>query len=287
MRQNTFARCHPLVNLIYFVGVICFAAVIQHPAYLIAGLAGAAVYLVLLQGKKAWKLIFSLLPLFLFLTAINPLFNHAGSHVLFTVFGNPYTLESLCYGMAVAAIFVSMILWFRCWSLVLTSDKFTALFGNLIPGLSLLLVMILRMIPNFARKARQIRGARRSIGRGRGTGKKEQLREGMTVLSGLTDWAFDGSLVTADSMRARGYGTGKHTSFQIYRMTLRDIILMILMAVLIAAVILFGGTSAEFTPVYTAAPLTWGFAAYCLFLLIPIALQIKEDVQWHISLSRI
>lgn len=287
MRQDAFARCHPLVNFIYFVGVICFAAVIQHPAYLIAGGAGAAVYLILLQGKKAWKTVLSLLPLFLLLSGINPLFNHRGSRVLFRVFGNPYTAESLFYGMAVAGIFVVMILWFRCWSLVLTSDKFTALFGNLIPGLSLLLVMILRMIPNFARKARQIKDARKSIGRGRGTDRKSQLREGVTVLSGLTDWAFDGSLVTADSMRARGYGTGKHTSFQIYRMTLRDIVIIILMAVLTAAVILAGGTSAEFTPVYRAAPLTWGFAAYCLFLLIPIALHIKEAFQWHISLSRI
>ena len=287
MRQDAFSRCHPLVNLIYFVSVICFAAVIQHPAYLAAGFLGAAVYFVLLRGKKAWKTMASLLPLFLFLAAINPLFNHSGRHVLFTVFGNPYTWESLCYGKAVAAIFVTMILWFHCWSLVLTSDRFTALFGNLIPGLSLLLVMILRMIPNFARKARQIRGARKSIGKGQGTDQKARLKEGMTVLSGLTDWAFDGSLVTADSMRARGYGTGKHTSFQIYRITLRDVCLMVLMAGCIACIILLGGTSAEFTPVYQAAPLTWGFGAYCVFLLIPTALQIKEALQWHISLSRI
>lgn len=49
---------------------------------------------------------------------------------------------------------------------MLTSDKFTALFGNVIPALSLLLVMVLQMIPALTRKAQQILLARRAIGKG-------------------------------------------------------------------------------------------------------------------------
>ena len=111
-------------------------------------------------------MILGLLPMFLILTAINPLFNTYGAHILFSVFGRPYTLEALLYGAAIASVFVVMMLWFGCYNAVMTSDKFTSLFGNLIPALSLLLVMVLRLIPNFIRKTKQIIGARKSIGKG-------------------------------------------------------------------------------------------------------------------------
>ena len=69
-------------------------------------------------------------------TAVNPLFNTYGATLLFTYFDRPYTLEALYYGAALAAVFVHMLLWFGCYNAVLTSDKFTSLFGNLIPALS-------------------------------------------------------------------------------------------------------------------------------------------------------
>ena len=289
MKRDAFSECHPAVNFVFFVGAIGFGVVIQHPAYAAVGCTFAALYYLLLRGRSAWKLILSMLPLAALLSVINPLFNTSGEHILFRLFGRPYTLEALYYGMAIAAVFVVMMLWFGCYNAVLTSDKFTGLFGNLIPALSLLLVMVLRMIPNFFRKMKQIIGARRSIGKGaeKSSSTKEKIGQGMTVLSALTDWALEGSVVTADSMRARGYGSARRTSFQIYRMTLRDWALLALMVFLAAGVIVAGGLRAEFTPVLSVAPLTWGFAAYCVFLSIPTALHIKEALQWRISISKI
>lgn len=289
MERDAFSRYHPTVNFVFFVGAIGFGVVIQHPAYAAAGCIFAMLYYLLLRGRLAWKLILFMLPLAALLSVINPLFNTSGEHILFRLFGRPYTLEALYYGMAIAAVFLVMMLWFGCYNAVLTSDKFTGLFGNLIPALSLLLVMVLRMIPNFFRKMKQIIGARRSIGKGaeKSGSTKEKIGQGMTVLSALTDWALEGSVVTADSMRARGYGSVRRTSFQIYRMTLRDWVLLALMLFLAAGVIAAGGIRAEFTPVLSFAPLTWGFAAYCVFLSIPTALHIKEALQWRISISKI
>ncbi len=289
MKRDAFSQCHPAVNFVFFVGAIGFGVVIQHPAYAAAGCIFAALYYLLLRGRSAWKMILSMLLLAVLLCAINPLFNTSGEHILFRVFGRPYTLEALYYGMAIAAIFVLMMLWFGCYNAVLTSDKFTELFGNLIPAISLLLVMVLRMIPSFFRKIKQITGARKSIGKGVGKsdGIKSKIGQGMTVLSALTDWALEGSVVTADSMRARGYGSAKRTSFRIYRMTLRDWVLLALMIFLAAGVIILGGFKAEFTPVLSVSPLNWGFAAYCVFLSIPTALHIKEALQWRISISGI
>ncbi len=289
MKYDAFSQCHPLTNFVFFAGAIGFTVVIQHPAYVAVSCIGAAIYWVLLCGRKAEARILGMVPVFVVLSAWNPLFNTYGERVLFQIFGRPYTWEALCYGMVIAGIFVAMLLWFGCYSAVLTSDKFVCLFGGLIPALSLLLVMVLRMVPSLTRKAKQLMDARKSIGKGMAeTGRlKEKAADGMNVLSALTDWALEGSIVTADSMRARGYGSGKRTSFRLYRMTLRDWVLLGIMLLLLGLVLAAGGMQASYTPVLDISALTWGFAAYCLYLLIPVALHAKEAFQWRISISRI
>ena len=292
MRNDAFSKCHPAVNFLFFVGAIGMSVVIQHPMYLLSGIVTGGIYYLLLNGRKGWNTILWLLPMFVFLTAINPLFNTLGETPLFYVFGRPYTFEALLYGGALASMFVIMMLWFGCYNKVLTSDKFTSLFGNFIPAVSLLLVMVLRMVPNFIRKTGQIIGARKSIGKGasEAASTKEKVKDGMTVLGTLTSWALEGSVVTGDSMRARGYGSAKRTSFMIYRMTVADWWLLVVMAVLVTLTILaavWGQMTATFTPKLQIAATSWGIVAYTAYLLIPTALSIKEAIQWHISRSRI
>ena len=290
--NDAFSKYHPAVNFLFFLGAIGVSVVVMHPAYLLAGLLTGAIYYFLLNGKKGWRTVMALLPIFIILTAVNPLFNTMGETVLFHLFGRPYTGQALLYGGATAGVFVVVMLWFGCYNKVLTTDKFTALFGNLIPAISLLLVMVFRMVPNFIRKAGQIIGARKSIGKGAGetATKKEKLRDGMTVMDALTGWALEGSIVTGDSMRARGYGAAKRTSFMIYRMTAADWLLMgamlLLLGLTVAAAFL-GQFAAVFVPAVDVAPVSWGLAAYTCYLLIPTALHIKEAIQWRISRSKI
>lgn len=296
MKEDAFSKRHPIVNFIFFLGAIGFGVVIQHPAYLLAGFLCSGGYYLLLNGRKGLKMLLWMALFFLVMTAINPLFNIHGKTQLFSVFGRPYTLEGIYYGAAVAGTLVVMLLWFGCYNAVLTSDKFTCLFGDLIPALSLLLVMVLRLIPNLMRKARQFLGARKSIGKGGSehAAKKEKVMDGMTILSALTDWALEGSVVTGDAMRSRGYGTAKRSSFVVYRMTGIDCFLLVVQTLLLLAVLaaaVTGGTVAEFTPDLFIAPLKdihmLGFAAYCTYLMIPMILHSKETIQWHISRSKI
>ena len=214
MKQDGFSRYHPLVNFLFFIAAIGSVVVIQHPWYLLLSTLAGSCYYGMLKGRKGLRVLAGLIPLALLITVSNPLFNTYGEHVLFHVFGRPYTAEALLYGAVLAGIFVDMMIWFGCYNQVLTSDKFTSLFGGLIPSLSLLLVMILRMIPGFIRKAKQIAGARKCIGKGAAGTLKEKIRDGVTILSVMTDWVLEGSMTTADSMRARGYGSGKRSSYQ-------------------------------------------------------------------------
>ena len=286
MRRDAFSNCHPAVNFLFFIGALGFGVVIQHPSFLVAGLICAFSYYLLLHGMQGIKRIGMMLPVFLAVVLLNPFVNRNGQTVLLSVFGIPYTLEALIYGAVLSGMFLTMILWFSCYSTVVTGDKFTTLFGNLIPSLSLLLVMVFRLVPDLIRKGKQITGARQSIGK-----EMSDKKEAMTVLGCLTTWALEGGIVTADSMRSRGYGTAKRTSFAIYRMAMRDWILLGVLALLTAsviAVIAFGRTTATFTPEWYIAPTHFGsLCAYCAYLLIPTVLHIEEAIVWHISRSRI
>lgn len=285
MRRDAFSEFHPAVNFIFFAGAIGFGVVFLHPAYLLSGAVCAAVYYLLLKGGRGWLLLLGLLPLFLILTIVNPLFNTAGSHVLFHLFGKPYTAEALLYGGAVAGILVVIMLWFGCYNAVMTADKFTSLFGNLIPSVSLLLVMVFRMVPNLIRKAGQIIGCRRSVGKHTGAPS-----DGIAVLSALVSWVLEGSIITGDSMRSRGYGTATRSSFMIYRMTVRDWVLLgvlLALAGAVTAAAVLGQTGTAFTPDFSCAAPSWGLLAYTAFLLIPAVLRTKEAIKWHISRSKI
>ena len=290
MERDAFARCHPAVPFVYFAVVIVLAAVVQHPAYLVASLAAGAAYLLVVRGRRGLAVLAGLVPVFVLVAVVNPLFNTRGAHVLFEVFGRPYTLEALCFGMAVSGMLVTMLVWFACYSQVMTADKLTCLFGNLVPALSLVTVMTLRMVPSLTRKAQQISVARRCVGRGGAEGAagvRERLGEGANVLSGLVDHALEGSVETAGSMSARGYGVGRRTTYRPYRLTRRDIVLLTVQVTLVVMILFAGIPQARFTPILAIAPVSWGFAAYCLFLLMPFVLWIEGELRWRISISNI
>ena len=183
MNVYTFSKYHPAVNLVFFMGAFGFSVMLLHPVYLVSGLFFSTTYYLLLNGRNGWKMIRKLLILLVFLIIINPLLNTRGNTILFKVIDRPYTYESLIYGVSVATIFVVMLLWLGCYNKILTGDKFTCLFGNIMPTVSLLLVMVFRMVPNFICKIKQITGARNAIGKGTENGNaKEKIKNGVTVL---------------------------------------------------------------------------------------------------------
>ena len=295
-KNDAFGRYNPGVEFAFFIGVIVFSALFTHPAFIAVSLLAAVSYYLCLKGRAGLRRLLFFLPLFLFITAINPLFNVNGKTVLFHVFGRPYTLEAVWYGMANSGIFISLAVWYLCYGEVMTSDKFTGIFGNLIPSLSMLLVMVLRLIPSFQKKTGQIAGARRCLGltpEDQGS-LGDKLRSGTVILSAVTSWALENSVVTSDSMRSRGYGAGKRSNFNIYRFDGRDAALAAVLAagfLLTAWAGLKGLASATYTPDFHVGGITGltltGLAAYAAFAFTPTILNLTESLQWHILRSRI
>lgn len=268
-----------------------------HPVSAVCSVACSLFYYFWLKRIKGFRFLIYLVILFTVLTVLNPFFNTDGHVILFWAFGRPYTLESLMYGATLAGMVVSALTWFACYNAVMTSDKFIYLFGRITPAVSLIVSMILRLIPDFRKKASQISSARACIGMAGSSSESlaERLRNGTIVLSTLTGWSLENGIIKADSMRSRGYGSARRTSFAIYRFDSHNIICMAVLTVLMAAVIVcagFGGMHAVFTPDIDIAWFgnIWmlaGHIVYVLFMIVPMLLNIKEALFWKICSARI
>ena len=289
MREQVFSTYHPVINFIFYLGALVFAVLLIHPLYLACALVLSVAYLLLVKRRNRWRTVAGYLILFAALSAINPLFNRMGDTVLFVwLKGRVYTWEALCYGMALAALLIAVLAWFGSYSELMTSEKLLYLFGSLAPSLCMIFTMVLRFVPDYQRKAGQIRQARAGIGKAGGEARwREKAESGLMVVSALTTRALEGGIVTADSMRSRGYGSGKRTSFSNYRWTLRDTILLVwlaLTATLTGLCIGAGGAAAVYIPHIEIRwnPYTIGGAvSYSLFLMAPIAVQVWEEIKWH------
>ena len=294
--DEAFSRFHPAVNFIFFIAAVVFGMFFVHPVFLVVSVVCSITYYLLIHGAKGLKFIAVMVVVFIFVTLINPVFNTLGDHVLFTYFGGrPYTLEALGYGAAIAGMFVSILVWFGCYNAIMTSDKFTYLFGRFIPSISLILTMVLRLVPNYKRHFETLSNARECIGKAPSSAdRKEKVANSITLISALTSWALEGGVVTGDSMRSRGYGEARRTNFAIYRISVRDKVVTGLMIVAIAAVAfcMFNGVMhVDYTPVFAISPITAlsivGIVAYAILLAIPSAIHIMEEATWRILRSRI
>ncbi|MBR5000479.1 MAG: energy-coupling factor transporter transmembrane protein EcfT [Firmicutes bacterium] len=287
---GAFAGYHPLVNFLYFVLVLLGAMIFMHPLALTISLAGAFTYSVVLSGKKALKFnIKYCIPMMLITALVNPAFNHEGLTILtYLRNGNPLTLESVIYGIAAAAMIVTVIIWFSCYNAVMTSDKFVYLFGRIIPSLSLILSMVLRFVPRFKEQIRVISNAQKCVGRDVSNGGLlDRAKHGLKILSIMITWALENAIETADSMKSRGYGLPGRTAFSIFRFDKRD--RKALLAIALTGGLTYGGAFAG-TMYWRYFPSMKGvdigfisiltFLAYGALCMVPVAIQLWEERTW-------
>lgn len=289
--SDTFSGFHPLVNFLYFGLVLAFGTCLMHPVCLVISLTGAFVYNIYLNGRRAARVaVLVMLPMLLFMAIINPAFNHRGATILtYLPSGNPLTLESILYGLAAAAMLISVLLWFSCYSAVITSDKFVYLFGRLIPALSLVLSLTLRFVPKFKAQLAQVSAAQQCVGRDIGSGSLlQRLRNAVTILSIMITWALENGIETADSMKSRGYGLPGRTAFSIYHFDERDRSALCWLAfcgIYILSGWLAGGLYWIYFPMLrgaAASVLTVSFfAVYLALCLTPLIVNLWADWQWR------
>lgn len=286
--MNSFSKLHPSVLLTYFVCVIVFSCTCSNPIYVLLSFFGAAAYAVFTGGRSAMRTVPALaVPLVLAVGAFNFLFAHWGTTVLFTFQDTEFTLESLVYGFYQGTVFASVTLWLLLFGQILSSDKLLAVTGKAAPSLSLLFSMTLGFAERFEKNARQIREARAGLN----LPEKRPLREALEQFSVLVTLSLEGSLTTADAMRARGYGKGRRKAYNRFSFCTRDgvfLFAVLFVFAVLLAVSASGGAQFLFDPQLQLISLNpIGVVGGVVFFFCPLLLDVTERLKWQFLKQKI
>ena len=286
--KDSFSRLHPIVGIVYFAAVISFSMFLMNPVCLAVSLSCAVANAVQLNGRKT--VLFGLkfiLPTAVLVMLINPIVNHAGVTMLtYLPWDNPLTLESVVYGIASAVMLSSVVFWFSSFNKVMTADKLVYLFGKIAPALGLLLSMAFRFVPRFSAQFREVRTARKLLGREK-SGFIEKIKDAVRVISVMLSHSLEDSIETADSMKARGYGLKGRTAYSNYSFTKRDAIALLLICISTASLIVlrvFGTAKYRYFPSVkgelTGIDSVIFFTLYFLLMIMPFVINIWEGIRW-------
>lgn len=313
--SSGFKGYHPLVNVLFFISIIAFGMLLRHPVYLVISFISSTAYYLKLSGKDGRKTVFLfLLPMLLFVVIINSFFNHYGVTTLFILpSGNNFTFEALVMGIVSGITVVSVIQWFFCCNEVVTEDKFMHIFGRILPKGALIVSMILRFVPLYRRRYKEISQARKSMGLNGTDSFICKMKNTFKNIGILVSWSFENAIETADSMKARGYGLKGRTYYSRFQWHTGDTLALILL-VLFDALIIFGLVSNSAYCIYnpyviinqpseigttciinelnlTINPFSFlsiiSLIAFTLLCFLPLTIDLKEDIKWHRLQSKI
>ena len=294
MNRDAFSGFHPVVNFLFFVAALGLTMFIQQPVYLLISMISGCAYLLYLQGKKGFlRQVGYLVPILVMMAIMNPIFNHEGVTILWYLPNdNPITLEAICFGLASAVMMGASIVWFNCCNTVFTSDKIIYLFGRVIPALSLMISMTLRFVPRFKNFLQSVLRTQRAMHKPENT--KEKLGQALAAFSATVSWAMEQSIVSADSMKSRGYGLFGRTAFSIYIFEKRDGITLFVLFLLCAGaavphiVGLMGWTYYPSMTGELIGPVQiFAYLCYGGMCNLPLIIDMMEDQKWNALRSKI
>lgn len=317
---DEFSRYHPVVNLIFYLLVLGTTMFQMSVGLVFISLFSAVVYYFMLKKTEGLKYCAVVVGIIIVSAIINPLFSHKGGTLLFYLFtGNPVTLESIIYGLISAIIIGAMLLWFSTFNQVMGVERILGAIGKVLPNVSLLITMIMRFIPQYTRHQRKVSMVNKVNKRNYGekinllnrekTEKEnvieackkqkkkngidkiiDSIKEGSRTFSITTTWALENSIYTADSMKARGFGTGRRTNYSNYKFQKRDYLLMGWLVNLWLVVVFSLEREKVYTYYYPFIQVKNNMVVYLMYGLLcltPVLINVKEEIRWLILKSRI
>lgn len=317
---DEFSRYHPVVNLIFYLLVLGTTMFQMSVGLVFISLFSSVVYYFMLKKTEGLKYCAVVVGIIIVSAIINPLFSHKGGTLLFYLFtGNPVTLESIIYGLISAIIIGAMLLWFSTFNQVMGVERILGAIGKVLPNVSLLITMIMRFIPQYTRHQRKVsmvnkvnkrnydekinllnreKTEKENVIEARKRQKKkngidkiiDSIKEGSRTFSITTTWALENSIYTADSMKARGFGTGRRTNYSNYKFQKRDYLLMGWLVILWLVVVFSLEKEKVYTYYYPFIQVKNNVVVYLIYGLLcltPVLINVKEEIRWLILKSRI
>lgn len=289
---NTY---HPAVAVLPFAAAIGFSMLTFHPVYSVITLASSVALAVKLNGQKAIRLLLRFcMPIYLVTILINTAFNKNGVTVMFYIGDWAIISEGFYFGLCSGAALCAILLWFSCYTSVIDSEKFLFLTSRFSPNAALLVSMTLGQVSKMTKKVSEISDAQIGIYGEEQKKLSKRLRMAMLKISVLLSWSMEDSVQTADSMHARGYGTGRMTKMNPYIFGRKDRFLLAFVLVFMSisiSLLIAGKASFRFFPsaeTVSFDPVSvFGYFSYFFMLSLPMAIEIKEGLQWRFYMSGI
>ena len=201
---------HPAVPLAYCLLAMILAMAFIQPALSAIAFACIASLGLLLDGFRAFaKRLAWQLPVVLGIALLNCIFVQRGANVLFSVGPLGIHAESMAYGLCMGMALVTTMEAFSLLGEMVSGDEAISMMGKRFSSVALLVSMSLRLVPRMKRASEERHDALRACtalsSGGKGEGAIKRASRDVAV---LISNAMEDSLVTADSMRSRGYGGG-------------------------------------------------------------------------------
>ncbi|MDR1820229.1 MAG: energy-coupling factor transporter transmembrane protein EcfT [Methanobrevibacter sp.] len=283
-------KIHPIIYILYYAILIIFAFLFTNPYYSLT-FAICILTLIGIQGiQKGFKgTIKGFIMMGVVIAIINPLISHQGATRLY-VWNNYFiTLESVVYGIILAFALILILLTFTSFNKAVSYQDLLYIFSKKFPMASIIIIMALRFIPLLNRRLEEINKLQDF--ENENSDKKGLINKIKSITDSLIvmiSWTLEESMITAKSMKARGYKTTKRTSYLIYKINRIDKIFtsfIIITAILAILGLIYGDGRINIYPTITFSfnqfPLDIYYLSF-LFLLLPlIYLEIKEEMIWH------
>lgn len=217
-------------------------------------------------------------------TFLNPVIVTYGSTPLFMIGKRPYTLEALIYGCCNAMALIAVMLWFRLFTAVLTSERINAMLRRpLFSAAASVFTLTLRYVPEMKRRFEDIRQARKMSGYRSGDTYIMRLKYDLDSFFSLTAASLELSAASADSMKARGYRLRPHTFIGDRPLKAGDILMTLAAAGMMVCEGYFkytGELYAVFYPeISQKCPPLCG-VLFALLCMLPAIFSAKEELKW-------
>lgn len=289
------SKSHPIVILLFFLSNIIITMLTKNPLFITISFTSVVIYSFVLKKPKNIIKTILLITIILVISALtNPLFSNYGETILFSIGKKDFDLESMLYGLFTGLMLVSIILWFRNYNILMTSDKFRYLFSKYMPQTALIISLILKLVPELISKMKDFNNGQKITGFYYNQTFFGKLRSRFNTLGNLFSWSIEYSMQTAISMKARGYELNKKTRFIIYKFKTRDILTTLLIVLSFISILILGYNSIfnfSYYPVLDSFSLDFkNIVAYSVFIILAnlaTIIHVKESIKWHYLQSKI
>lgn len=233
-KDNLIYKLHPVTMVSYVFVILLLSLMFNHPAYLLGLFMSVGGVLLASGNLREWKGYLKMtLSLIVMIVVLNVIIINHGATVLYSgptlpVIGHfKITLEALAFGMGMGIRLLVMSSAFCLYTYAIHPDKALKLFSRWGNKSVLMITLSTRLFPLMIADFRRISEVQKCRGvKLKKTKLKERICNTLPIVSVLLLSSLERAFQMAESMEARGYGSGNRSIYSHNYLRPRDILLM-------------------------------------------------------------